>query len=127
MSSANTIPVEQEDYLEIDDRIPGQNYVCMSFISPEETLVQAELFKFNKYMLQVCKEFEDSIDEAVKKAGDDYNNKITKELKNKLLASTSIKFFPNLFLKFFLTSLTSPFLRNPWSTNMQYSCFFIAL
>ena len=82
--SKNTIPCEQEDYLEIDDRIPGQNYVCMSFISPEETLVQAELFRFNKYMLQVCKEFEDSIDEAVKNAGEDYNNKITKELKNKL-------------------------------------------
>ena len=82
--SRNTIPCEQEDYLEIDERIPGQNYVCMSFISPEETLVQAELFRFNKYMLQVCKEFEDSIDEAVKNAGEDYNNKITKELKNKL-------------------------------------------
>ena len=74
----------REDYLEIDDRIPGQNYVLLSFISPEETLVQAELFRFNKYMLQVCKEFEDSIDEAVKKAGEDYNNKVTKELKNKL-------------------------------------------
>ncbi len=82
--SRNTIPCEQEDYLEIDDRIPGQNYVCMSFISPEETLVQAELFRFNKYMLQVCKEFEDAIDEAVKNAGEDYNNKVTKELKNKL-------------------------------------------
>ena len=82
--SRNTIPCEQEDYLEIDDRIPGQNYVCMSFVSPEETLVQAELFRFNKYMLQVCKEFEDSIDEAVKNAGEDYNNKVTKELKNKL-------------------------------------------
>ena len=82
--SRSTVPVEQEDYLEIDDRIPGQNYVCMSFISPEDTLVQAELFRFNKYMLQVCQEFEESIDEAVKKAGDDYNNKVTKELKNKL-------------------------------------------
>ena len=57
--SKNTVPVEQEVYLEIDDRIPGQNYVCMSFISPEETLIQSELFKFNKYMLQVCKDFED--------------------------------------------------------------------
>ena len=82
--SRNTIPCEQEDYLEIDDRIPGQNYVCLSFVSPEETLIQAELFRFNKYMLQVCKEFEDSIDEAVKNAGEDYNNKVTKELKNKL-------------------------------------------
>ena len=83
--SRNTIPCEQEDYLENDERIPGQNYVCMSFVSPEETLVQAELFRFNKYMLQVCKDFEDSIDEAVKNAGDEYNNKVTKELRNKPL------------------------------------------
>ena len=51
--SRNTIPCEQEDYLEIDDRIPGQNYVCMSFVSPEETLVQAELFRF----ISICFKF----------------------------------------------------------------------
>ena len=30
-------------------------------------------------MLQVCREFDESIDEAVKTAGEDYNNKVTKE------------------------------------------------
>ena len=26
------------DYLEVDDGIPGQNYVCLSFISPESII-----------------------------------------------------------------------------------------
>ena len=26
---------EKIDYLEVDDPIPGQNYVCLSFVSPE--------------------------------------------------------------------------------------------
>ena len=27
-----------EDFLEVDDPIPGQNYVCMSFVDPEEII-----------------------------------------------------------------------------------------
>ena len=29
MTSKNTIPTVEEDYLEVDDRIGGQNYVCI--------------------------------------------------------------------------------------------------
>ena len=32
MASENEI---QEDFLEVDQKIPGQNFVCLSFISPE--------------------------------------------------------------------------------------------
>ena len=35
--------MENEDYLEVDKPIPGQNYVCLSFISPDNTLKQKEL------------------------------------------------------------------------------------
>ena len=27
---------EKVDYLDVDDSIPGQNYVCLSFVSPDE-------------------------------------------------------------------------------------------
>jgi hypothetical protein len=84
MTSKNTVTTQEEDYLEIDARIPGQNYVCMSFISPEDTLTQRELFFFNRYMNQTCGELDLAIDEAVKNAGEEFNDKITKELKTKL-------------------------------------------
>ena len=46
MTSRNTIPTAEEDYLEVDDRIPGQNYVCISFVSPEDVLQQKEFFTY---------------------------------------------------------------------------------
>ena len=49
---------EKVDYLEVDNPIPGQNYVCMSFISPDKVLKQRELFLFNKFMNQRCGEWE---------------------------------------------------------------------
>ena len=58
MTSRNTIPTTEEDYLEVDDRIGGQNYVCISFISPEDTLKQKELFLYHRFMNQICGEVE---------------------------------------------------------------------
>ena len=49
MTSRNTISTREEDYLEVDDRIPGQNYVCISFVSPEDTLKQKEFYLYQIY------------------------------------------------------------------------------
>lgn len=38
-----------EDFLEVDKPIPGQNFVCLSFVSPDKILVQKEKFSFYKY------------------------------------------------------------------------------
>ena len=72
------------DYLEVDNPVPGQNYVCVSFISPEATLSQKELFMFSKYMTQRCGEFENKIEEIVKKSSDELRNTIQEELVNEL-------------------------------------------
>ena len=40
----------KEDFLEVDPKIPGQNYVCLSFVSPEKFLKQKEVFYMNKFM-----------------------------------------------------------------------------
>lgn len=41
---------KSEDYLEVDTQIPGQNFVCISFISPEHVLKQKDRFFFNSYI-----------------------------------------------------------------------------
>ena len=74
----------QEDYLEVDKPIPGQNYVCLSFVSPEKTLKERELFLFNKFINQRCGEWENKLDEIVKDVSDDYKNKINTEIKEHL-------------------------------------------
>jgi hypothetical protein len=72
------------DYLEVDNPVPGQNYVCVSFISPEATLAQKELFMFSKYMTQRCGEFENKIEEIINKSSDELRNTIQEELVKEL-------------------------------------------
>jgi Family of unknown function (DUF5832) len=51
MASTNeAIPVSQEDYLDEDKPLRGQNYVCLSFISPEDVMIDKNVFFFNKYI-----------------------------------------------------------------------------
>ena len=47
---------EKIDYLEVDDQIPGQNYVCLSFVSPESMIDSKESFKVAKFLQSVCKD-----------------------------------------------------------------------
>ena len=47
---------EKVDYLEVDDAIPGQNYVCLSFVSPEALIESKEAFKVSKFLQSVCKD-----------------------------------------------------------------------
>ena len=84
MTSRNLVPTTEEDFLDVDTTIPGQNYVCISFVSPEEQLVQRELFYYNKFMTQACGEFEKSLDEVAKDFPEELNDRVVKDLRSKL-------------------------------------------
>merc|ERR1712232_9713 len=45
----------KEDFLEADDNIRGQNYVCLSFISPESVLKNKEIFKVQEFLRVLVK------------------------------------------------------------------------
>ena len=47
---------EKVDYLEVDDPIPGQEWVCLSFVSPESMIDSKESFKVSKFLQSVCKD-----------------------------------------------------------------------
>ena len=47
-----------EDFLEVDQPIPGQNYACISFVSPEEVLKKKELYMVHKYLKTVSKKYD---------------------------------------------------------------------
>ena len=54
----------KEDYLEADKEIRGQNYVCLSFISPENVLKNKETYYVHNFLKSICSEYgleEDSI------------------------------------------------------------------
>ena len=49
---------KQEDFLEVDQPINGQNYVCLSFISPESLIQNKEAFKTAKFLQSIAHEKE---------------------------------------------------------------------
>ena len=49
MSTIDETKDKKVDYLEVDDAIPGQNYVCLSFLSPEELIQNKEAFNTAKF------------------------------------------------------------------------------
>ena len=40
----------KEDFLEVDQKVPGQNYVCLSFVSPEKILKKKEIYYTTKFL-----------------------------------------------------------------------------
>ena len=46
---------ETVDYLEVDSPIAGQNYVCMSFLSPESIMEDKNAFIVSKFLQSICK------------------------------------------------------------------------
>ena len=47
----------KEDYLEADKEIRGQNYVCLSFISPEKALKDKQLYYTHNFLKSISKEY----------------------------------------------------------------------
>ena len=45
-----------EDFLEVDNQIPGQNYCCISFLSPEKVMKDKNAFYITKFLQSYCKE-----------------------------------------------------------------------
>ena len=74
----------EEDFLEADNSIPGQNYACLSFLSPDDLVKNKELYIFHRFMTQRCGEWETEIDKVMKKCSEDTRNKIERDLKEKL-------------------------------------------
>ena len=42
-----------EDFLDVDNQIPGQNYVLLSFISPNSAVEERELFTIKHFLASI--------------------------------------------------------------------------
>ena len=67
------------DYLSVDDPISGQNYVCMSFVSPEKLIQDFKAFQVCKFLQSYCKDLDLKYDEIYSKY-EDYIYKYAEEL-----------------------------------------------
>lgn len=62
-----------EDFLEVDNRIPGQNYVCLSFVSPEKVMKDKEIFYVTKFLHHIFNDQSKSSKEVREKLADNKN------------------------------------------------------
>jgi hypothetical protein len=56
----------EEDYLDVDKPITGQNFYCVSFVSPEKILEQKDKFMYYHYERAVNKKLSTMLDDGLK-------------------------------------------------------------
>ena len=61
---------KKRDYLDVDDSINGQEYVCLSFISPNDVIKDKEGFKVAKFLQSYAKDIDKDFDDFY----DEYQN-----------------------------------------------------
>jgi len=86
--------VKRPDYLEVDENIPGQNYVCLSFLSPEALIQSKEAFKCVKFLQSYCKDQKLKFDEVYSKYQDftyKYEDKLQRDFDEQNDFQTSVR------------------------------------
>jgi len=85
---------EKIDYLEVDSPIAGQNYVCLSFVSPESLMQNKETFKCAKFLQSYCKEQKLKFEEVYSKYNDfcyKYEDKLQRDFDEQNDFQTSLR------------------------------------
>ena len=82
----------EEDFLEVDRPIPGQTFVCLSFISPEKVIQDKSKFMFSKFIQSLT--VENKLPEGLDVNSDTVNKDLLPKYKNRLeeLANTDYSY-----------------------------------
>jgi hypothetical protein len=73
-TSSVLVPVEKVDYLDQDPPVRGQNYVCLSFLSPEDVIVRKDSFYFQRFVGAVGQDILNLLNGIAAKFGEDDEN-----------------------------------------------------
>lgn len=68
--SADVVSVKEVDYLDEDKPIRGQNFVLLSFLSPEDVLVNKEAYMFSQFIDKFSKDMTTLLDGIAAKYSD---------------------------------------------------------
>lgn len=71
MDPSQLVSTKDVDYLDEDKPLRSQNYVCLSFLSPEDVLNNKEVFYFEKYLEQFAKDVDGLLNGLAEKYKDD--------------------------------------------------------
>ena len=92
--SDKEVQEKKPDYLEVDEAIPGQNYVCLSFLSPETLMQNKEAFKCVKFLQSYCKDQKLKFEDVYSKYQDftyKYEDKLQRDFDEQNDFQTSVR------------------------------------
>jgi hypothetical protein len=99
MTSLDLIPVKTEDFLDEDPVLRGQNFVCLSFLSPEDVIKRKDVFLFQKYISNFSKEMKNFFVQLSEKYEEEVDKiKMIKERYRYLFNSDNIQEEYNFFV-----------------------------
>lgn len=64
---ANLVSTKEVDYLDEDKPLRGQNYVCLSFLSPEDILKHKDVYYFERYLENFSKQMDELLSSLAEK------------------------------------------------------------
>lgn len=70
MTDTTLVSTKEHDYLDEDKPIRGQNFVLLSFLSPEDVLINKEVYYFNKFLENFGKDMKTLLDGISSKYSD---------------------------------------------------------
>ena len=75
----------EEDYLDEDKPLRGQNYVCLSFLSPEDILKNKDVYYFERYLENFSKQMDELLSSLAEKYKDEASSiKLIRENNEKI-------------------------------------------
>ncbi len=85
---------EKVDYLDVDQPINGQNYVCMSFLDPSDVIEDKNAFIVSKFLQSICKSENMDFDKVMSQYKDftyKHEDKLQKEYDEKNNFQTNVR------------------------------------
>jgi HD superfamily phosphohydrolase len=116
-----TVSTKEVDYLDEDKAIRGQNYVCLSFLSPEEILKEKEVYYFEKYLANFSRDLDQLLQGIAEKYKDESDAvKIIRENNNHLFKGDELQEHYRFFKRTNEESIEREFLeKNDFRTSVR--------
>lgn len=71
MTQKDLVSVNEEDFLDQDPQLRGQNYVCLSFLSPEDVLKRKDVYFFEHFLTSFSMDMNEFFTKLGEKYADD--------------------------------------------------------
>ncbi len=77
------VSCKQQDFLDQDSAIRGQNYVCLSFLNPGDAIASKEAYTVSKFLSAFCKDARQVIEDVEARASDEAERQVLKNLRER--------------------------------------------